>query len=85
MAQQTVPDNAYEIYKKKKARKRRGALELKQHQTVPDNLPLPALPHVRLFSLFDLPIIITTLHSLLSPPGTKQTWKSIMSSFYPQK
>lgn len=53
MQQQTIPENAYEIYKKKKARKRQEILELKQRQSLPNNLPLSALPHVRPFSLFD--------------------------------
>lgn len=74
MVQQTVPDNALEIYRKKKERKRQEALELKRHKNMSDNLPLPELPHVRQFPYLGFPII-TVLHSLLNPPGMKPTWK----------
>ncbi len=45
IAQQAVPDNAYDIFKRKKERKRRQALELRR-QNLSDNLPLSELPHV---------------------------------------
>lgn len=54
--QQTVPDNAFEIYKKKQERKRQKAIELKRQKNT-SNLPLLELPYVRRLPFFDLPLI----------------------------
>lgn len=48
--QQIVPDNAFELYKKKKERKRLEALDLKRRKNT-SNLPLSELPYVRNFFL----------------------------------
>ena len=47
--QQIVPDNAYEIYTRKKERKRQQALERKQRNNT-SSLPLSELPYVRWFT-----------------------------------
>ena len=51
IAQQAVPDDAYDIFKRKQERKRRQALELRRRQNISDNLPLSELPHVCRFPL----------------------------------
>lgn len=49
IAQQTVPENAFDIYSRKKERKRQEALELRRRKDISDNLPMYELPHVRQF------------------------------------
>ncbi len=49
IAQEIVPDNAFELYQKKKERKRQ-ALELQRRKNTSDDLPLSTLPYVRYFS-----------------------------------
>ena len=66
IAQQAVPDNALEIYKKKKERKRQEALEQRQRKLIPDNPPISELPFVRQFPYLDFSVL-TIFHSLCSP------------------
>ena len=47
IAQQAVPDNALEIYIKKKERKRQEALEHRRRNLIPDTPPISELPYVR--------------------------------------
>ncbi len=57
IAQQTVPDNALEMYQKKKERKRQEALKLRRRELMADDPPLSELPHVRQFPLLSIPVM----------------------------
>ena len=48
IAQEVLPDNALEIYRKKKERKHQEAQERRRRKLVPDDLPISELPYVRL-------------------------------------
>ena len=80
IAQQTVPDNALEIYQKKKERKRQEALKLRRRELMADDPPMSELPHVRQFLYFRFPVM-TVLYSFFSPLVTMKAWMSTRSSF----
>lgn len=46
IAQQVVPDDAYDIFKRKQERKRQKTRELQRRQNTSNNPPLSELPHV---------------------------------------
>lgn len=81
--QQIIPENAYDIFIKKKECKQQEALELKRRK-LPSNLPLFELPYVCRFPCPNYPNL-TTSHSHWTPLIVKQTWTSARISFRPRK
>ena len=54
IAQQVVPDNALEIYVKKKERKRQEDLELRRRKLITDKQQMYEIPYVRQFYYIEL-------------------------------